>query len=190
MAVPGVHYPRSEREVRSWFVDDDACLDYLDWLRWGNVLACPHCGCVNAGRAVTGRQWRCAQCTARVSRTAGTIFQDTRTPLTVWFAAGWEMCADKGGVSAMALQRRLDMRSYQTAWTMLHRYRSAMMLAGTDLLTGLVEVDETLLGGVKPGPPGRGALGKTLLGVAVEVRPPRGYGRVRLRSWRTRAPRA
>ena len=181
MAVGGAHFPRSERELRSWFIDDDACLDYLDWLRWGTQRVCPHCGVVLPQKPASGRQWRCPECTARVSRTAGTIFQDTRTPLTVWFAAGWEMCADKGGVSAMALKRRLSLGSYQTAWTMLHRYRAAMALAGQDLLTGDVEVDETLLGGTKAGPPGRGALGKVLLGVALETKQPKGFGRVRLR---------
>lgn len=167
--------------MRSWFQDDNACLDYLDWLRWGEEPACPHCGCVGSARPVGGRQWRCAHCTARVSRTAGTVFQDTRTPLTVWFAAAWEMCADKGGVSAMTLKRRLELGSYQTAWTMLHRYRTAMALAGRDPLAGDVEVDETFLGGVKTGPGGRGALGKTLVGVALEVNKQGGFGRVRLR---------
>ena len=181
MPVGGAHFPRSERELRSWFVDDDACLDYLDWLRWGGQRVCPHCGVVLEVRPITGRQWRCPECTARVSRTAGTIFQDTRTPLTVWFAAGWEMCADKGGVSAMALKRRLSLGSYQTAWTMLHRYRAAMALAGQDLLTGDVEADETFLGGTKPGPGGRGALGKVILGVALETKQPKGFGRVRFR---------
>jgi transposase-like protein len=176
----GVDYPKSEGQMRDWFRDDDACLDYLDWLRWKGNSVCPHCGCTNTPRKFVGRQWRCSDCDARVSRTAGTIFQDTRTPLTLWFAAAWEMTADKSGISAQALQRRLSLGSYQTAWTMLHRYRSAMTLTGKDLLSGTVEVDETVLGGPRPGVRGRGAAGKTLLAVAVELIGSQSFGRIRL----------
>jgi len=140
---------------------------------------CPGCG--RAGRTVAaGRVWRCGACGKRVSRTAGTIFQDTRTPLTVWFAAAWYMTADPGGVSALTMQKLLGLGSYQTAWTMLHRYRTAMIRPGREVLTGRVEVDETFLGGAQPGVRGRGALGKTLVVVAVELRVPRGYGRARM----------
>lgn len=86
----------------------------------------PRCG--RAGtRLARGRVWRCGACDKRVSRTAGTILQDTRTPLTVWFAAAWYMTADPGGVSALTMQKLLGWGSYQTAWTMLHRYRTAMV---------------------------------------------------------------
>jgi len=97
-------------------------MDYLDWLRWPGGPVCPSCGRV-ARRVSTGRVWRCGGCRKRVSRTAGTIFQDTRTPLTVWFAAAWYMSADLGGVSALTVQRLLGLGSYQTAWAMLHRFR-------------------------------------------------------------------
>lgn len=166
--------------MRAWFPDDDACLDYLDWLRWPEGFVCPHCGCVVSWE-MAGRVWRCGDCRRRVSRTAGTIFQDTRTPLTVWFAAAWLMTTSKAGLSALELQRLLDLGSYQTAWTMLHRFRAAMGTTGTDLLVGEVEVDETELGGPRPGPPGRGALGKTLVAVAVELNSPKGFGRARMR---------
>jgi len=162
--------------AEAWFPDCEACMDYLDWLRWP---VCPGCG--RAATAVTtGRVWRCGGCRKRVSRTAGAIFQDTRTPLTVWFAAGWYMTADPGGVSALTMQKLLGLGSYQTAWTMLHRYRTAMVQPGREVLTGRVEVDETFLGGERPGVRGRGALGKTLVVLAVELREPRGYGRARM----------
>src|SRR5660397_83782 len=133
-------------------------------------------------RGPSGRVWRCGngECRKRVSRTAGTIFQDTRTPLTVWFAAGWYMTADPGGVSALTMQKLLGLGSYQTAWAMLHRYRTAMVRPGQELLSGRVEVDETFLGGEQPGPRGRGALGKTLVVIAVELVEPKGYGRTRM----------
>ncbi|MGH3264085.1 MAG: IS1595 family transposase, partial [Trebonia sp.] len=85
-----------------------------------------------------------------------------------------------GGVSALTMQRLLGLGSYQTAWTMLHRYRTAMLRPGREVLTGRVEVDETFIGGEESGPRGRGALGKTLVIIAVELREPRGYGRARM----------
>jgi transposase-like protein len=176
----GLHYPGSCAELRAWFPDDEACMDYLDWLRWPAGAVCPVCGHVASTARVSARIWRCGGCTKRVSRTAGTIFQDTRTPLTVWFAAGWYMTADPGGVSALTMQKLLGLGSYQTAWTMLHRYRTAMVRPGRELLSGRVEVDETLLGGEEPGPRGRGALGKILVVVAVELLEPKGYGRARM----------
>ena len=124
--------------------------------------------------------WRCAGCRRRVSVTAGTIFQDTRTPLTVWFAAAWSLTTQKNGISALGLQRVLRLGSYQTTWAMLHRFRTAMVRPGRELLSGDVEVDETFFGGVKPGKRGRGAVGKVLVGLAVEQRSPKGYGRARM----------
>jgi len=176
----GLQYPGSYAGLRAWFPDDEACMDYLDWLRWPSGPVCPGCGHSASAAVVSGRVWRCGGCTKRVSRTAGTIFQDTRTPLTVWFAAGWYMTADPSGVSALTMQKLLGLGSYQTAWAMLHRYRTAMVRPGRELLSGRVEVDETFLGGEQPGPRGRGALGKTLLVIAVELREPKGYGRARM----------
>jgi transposase-like protein len=102
-------------------------------------------------------------------------------PLTLWFTAAWEMVMNKNGVSATALKRRLELNSHQTAWTMLHKYRSAMALSGQDKLSGVVEVDETYIGGPRPGVTGRGAAGKIRIGIAVELLQPKGFGRVRLR---------
>jgi len=114
-----------------------------------------------------------------VSATAGTIFDKTRTPLTVWFAAAWLMVNSKTGISATQLQREMELGSYQTAWAMLHRYRSVMVLPGRDRLRGEVEVDESYLGGPEPGIPGRGALGKVLFAAAVELEE-HSFGRARL----------
>jgi len=114
-----------------------------------------------------------------VSATAGTIFHATRTPLTVWFAAAWMLVSQKQGISALGLKRTLGIGSEQTAWAMLHRYRSAMVRPGRDRLTGVVEVDETFIGGPEPGRSGRGALGKSLVAIAVEQRG-RGMGRCRM----------
>ena len=104
-----------------------------------------------------------------------------RTPLTVWFTACWMFASQKDGVSALSLKRALEIGSYPTAWAMLHRLRSVLVRPGRDRLSGTVEVDETYIGGEEPGLPGGRAKGKkSLVGVAVEVRQPRGYGRGRM----------
>ena len=154
----GVHYPGSLADLRAWFPDDAACLDYLAWLRWPDGVRCPHCGGSAPWPLKDGR-YSCAVCRRRVSATAGTIFAGTRTPLTVWFEAAWLMTTSKAGTSALNLQRVLGLGSYQTAWAMLHRYRDVMVVPARDKLCGDVEVDETFIGGPKPGKRGRGAAG-------------------------------
>jgi len=123
----------------------------------------------------------CCSCGSRTSVTAGTLFDRRRSPLTVWFTACWMFAAQKDGVSALSLQRALEMGSYQTAWAMLHRLRSVLVRPGRERLTGTVEVDETYIGGEEPGLAGGRAKGKkALVGVAVEVIEPRGHGRCRM----------
>jgi len=177
--VAGEDYPGSYAELRAWFDEDWKCLDYLDWLRWPEGFVCPRCAHVGGWRG-SDRRWRCAGCDRRVSATAGTIFDNTRTPLTIWFSVAWQMTSSKIGVSAVHVQREMGLGSYQTAWAMVHRYRSVMVRPGRDRLTGDVEVDESYLGGPESGVVGRGALGKVLLAGAVERGPKRGFGRARL----------
>jgi transposase-like protein len=113
--------------------------------------------------------------------TAGTVFDRTRTPLTVWFTVCWQFATDKEGVSALSLKRVLEIGSYQTAWAMLHRLRSVLVRPGRDRLAGTVEVDETYIGGEEPELPGGRARGKKVLAaIAVEVAKPRGFGRCRI----------
>ncbi len=176
----GIHYPRSLGEFQSWFSTDEDCLDYLEWLRWPNGFVCPRCG--NAGGwAVADGRYKCATCDARTSITAGTLFDRRRSPLTVWFNACWMFAAQTNGISALSLQRLLEIGSYPTAWAMLHRLRSVLVRPGRDRLTGTVEVDETYFGGDEPGLRGGRQKGKkVLVGVAVERREPRGFGRCRM----------
>ena len=104
------------------------------------------------------------------------------TPLTVWFHACWSFATAKDGVSALGLQRTLQIGSYQTAWAMLHRLRSVLIRPGRELLSGQVEVDETDIGGEEAGLAGGRAKGKkALVAVAVEVKSPKGFGRCRMR---------
>ena len=178
--VGGRDFPRSTGELLAWFSRDSDCLDYLEWLRWPGGFVCPACGLGGGWRLGDGR-WQCSGCGSRTSVTAGTVFDRTRTPLTVWFNAAWLFATSKDGVSALSIQRTLEIGSYQTAWAMLHRLRSVLVRPGRDLLTGTVEVDETFIGGEEPGLPGGRARGKKVLtAVAVEVHAPRGYGRCRM----------
>ena len=182
MAYPraGEHYPRSVGEFQAWFQTDADCLDYLEWLRWPNGFVCPSCRHEGGWRLGDGR-FMCCECGARSSVTAGTIFDRTRTPLSVWFTACWLFATGKDGISALSLKRVLEIGSYQTAWAMLHRLRSVLVHPGRELLTGTVQVDETYLGGVESGLAGGRAKGKKVLtGIAVEVREPKGLGRCRI----------
>lgn len=113
--------------------------------------------------------------------TAGTIFQDTRNPLRTWFLAMWFITSQKHGASALGLKRVLGLASYQTAWTWLHKLRRAMVRPGRDQLNGLVEVDETYVGGEEEGVHGRQTAQKAIVAIAVEIREPKGFGRVRMR---------
>jgi transposase-like protein len=178
--VAGRDYPGSYADLLAWFPDDEECLDYLDWLRWPGGWCCPACGCERGWRLASGRR-ECVECGRQASVTAGTIFHRTRTPLTVWFAAAWQLTSQKHGISALGLQRVLGLGSYQTAWAMLHRFRAAMVRPGREQLSGRVEVDETYVGGEESGVRGRQTDKKAIVAIAVEVREPRGFGRVRLR---------
>lgn len=177
----GTHYPTSLGDFQAWFRSDADCLDYLEWLRWPDGFVCPMCGDRRSWRLGDGR-FMCSACGERGSVTAGTIFDRTRTPLTVWFTACWLLATSKDGISALSVQRTLRIGSYQTAWAMLHRLRSVLVRPGRDRLTGTVEVDETYIGGEEPGLRGGRARGKkTLVGIAVEVQEPKGFGRCRMR---------
>lgn len=112
--------------------------------------------------------------------TAGTVFQDSKLPLTLWFRAMWQVTSQKNGISALGLQRVLGLGSYKTAWTVLHKLRRAMVRPGRDRLRGIVEVDEAYWGGEEHEVRGRQTYEKALIGVATEV-DGNGSGRIRLR---------
>ena len=177
----GVHYPRSVGEFQVWFRTDADCLDYLECLRWPGGFVCPRCDHSRGWRLGDGR-FRCTACGQRTSVTAGTIFDKTRTPLTVWLTACWLFATAKDGVSALSLQKALEIGSVQTAWAILHRLRAVLVRPGRERLGSTVEVDETYIGGEEPGLSGGRAKGKkALVGVAIELKAPRGYGRCRMR---------
>jgi transposase-like protein len=176
----GRHYPGSVGAFNAWFRTDADCLDYLEWLRWPEGFECPSCGHRGGWQLGDGRV-ECSGCGDRNSVTAGTIFDRTRTPLTVWFAACWHFVSGKDGISALHLKRTLEIGSYQTAWAMLHRFRSVLVRPDRELLSGRVEVDETYIGGQEPGLAGGRAKGKKILtGIAVEAHAEGELGRCRM----------
>jgi transposase-like protein len=184
--IPGKDYPRTWNEFLDWFPTEESCLGFLERLRWPQEFVCPSCGVAGQPYRSSRMRLMCRHCQHQSTVTAGTIFEKTRTALRVWLAAAWYLTNQKGGVSALGLQRVLGLGSYQTAWTMLHRFRCAMVRPGRERLGGQVEVDETYLAisdrqnptspvGKKSHTP------KVLVVIAVEMLQPKGFGRIRLR---------
>jgi transposase-like protein len=133
-------YPKTILELEKRFGDEAACRIYLCTLRWADGFECPHCQ--KEGWSMANGRWLCVGCRAQVSVTAGTIFQDSKLPLTMWFRAMWQLTSQKNGESAVGLQRQLGLVSYKTAWTMLHKLRRAMVRPDRGRLQGVIEVDD------------------------------------------------
>lgn len=144
------------------FSDDEACLVHIFKVRFGERHVCRACGVESTfHRMGERRAWACASCGDHLYPTAGTIFQDTRTPLQVWFYAIYLFVTTRHGVSSKELQRQLGV-TYKTAWRMGHMIREQMTKSDFQgLLSGHVEADETYVGGKRRGKTGRGAAGKT-----------------------------
>lgn len=172
-------FPRSLREFDAQFATDQACRDYLFRLRWPEGFRCPRCS-GDQYWPVRSVLLECGNCGHQTSVTAGTIFQDTRKPLTDWFRAMYWVTTQKNGATALGLQRVLELKSYKTAWTWLHKLRRAMVRPGRDRLRGRIEVDETFTAGVDQGVPGRHAERKTLIVIAAQE-DGAGIGRIRMR---------
>jgi transposase-like protein len=173
-------YPRTLLELEQRFCTEESCVEYLAALRWPGGWVCPRCAGADAW-TIRRTRWLCGHCRYEMSVTAGTIFQDSHVPLTIWFRAMWQVTSQKNGMSALGLQRVLGLGSYKTAWAMLHKLRRAMVRPGRDRLDGVVEVDEAYWGGEETGAIGRGAEEKALIIVAAEE-DGKGIGRIRLRT--------
>lgn len=170
--------PLNQIEFEKMFTTEKQCLDYLKGLKFPNGYSCGKCQhneywLNNRGIMV------CKSCKNELSITSGTIFHRSKLPLVVIFRALWWMVAQKNGVSAVGIQRVLGLGSYRTAWVWLHKFRRLMVFPGRNKLSGKIEVDETLVGGKKAGKRGRGAEGKSLVVIAVEIME-KGTGRVRM----------
>jgi transposase-like protein len=172
------NYPTTLLELEEQFATEEQCRAYLAALRWPEGFMCPRCGGRKAWPAQRGRLI-CAACRHQTTVTAGTIFQDSRLSLRLWCRALWHVTSQKNGASALGLQRVLGLGSYQTAWTVLHKLRRAMVRPGRDKLSGRVEVDETQVGGVMLGRKGRGIPSKSLVVIAAQEDGKR-IGRIRM----------
>ena len=154
----------SVREFFKRFPDDEACLEHVFNVRFGKRHVCRACGVESTFHRMGDRRaWACAACGHHIYPTAGTIFQDTRTPLQVWFYAIYLFVTTRHGVSGKELQRQLGV-TYKTAWRIGHKIREQMDKGEVkQLLSGHVEIDEAYVGGKRPGKRGRGAAGKTVV---------------------------
>lgn len=178
--VAGRDYPNTYRGFVEMFPDNAACAAYIAKLRWPQGFVCPACKTNATPWPASRGRLSCPLCRHLTTVSAGTIFDKTRTPLTTWFEAAWHVSTAKNGMSAKTLERTLGTK-YRVAWTMLHRFRVAMVDAERKQLSGNVEVDETFVGGVKEGGKrGRGAV-KSIVVIAIEIKEPTGFGRVRMR---------
>lgn len=180
MAKPD--FPRTILDFQARFGDEQACLDYLFQCRWPEGFVCPRCGGTTAWPIAARRLWQCGGCAYQVSLTAGTVLHKTHTALHLWFWAAYLMSTGTTGISARQLQRQLGLTRHQTAWTMLHKLRRAMVNPERSLLTGEVDVDECQVGGRETGRRGgRNLTAKAAqVVVAVEHRG-QGSGRVRMK---------
>ncbi len=179
--MPRPDFPRTILEFQRRFPDDHACTVYLFQSRWPDGFGCPRCGDGHAWPVARRRVvWECAACHRQTSVTAGTVLHKTHTPLHLWFWAAYLMSTPTPGISAVQLQRQLGISRYETAWTLLHKLRRAMVNPERQPLLEEVEVDECFVGGHEAGLRGGRARGdKALVAVGVEVRGA-GSGRVRL----------
>lgn len=177
-------YPMTFDEFARLFLMEEQCRDYLYRIRWPNGFVCQKCGTVAEPWQIGNMVYRCTSCRGETSVIAGTIFQDTRKPLRTWFTAIWWVTTQKSGASAMGLQQILGLKSYTTAWTWLHKIRTAMVNPNRTKLSGTVEVDECYIGGEEHGGKrGRGTSNKSLVVIAVELLEGRNQlGRVRMKA--------
>lgn len=180
MASESRSFPDTHRKFVLQFYDDVPCSAYLEQLRWPDGFCCPAC-------LTNGIPWRqtrgrlvCPACRHQTSVTTDTIFDKTRTPLTTWFDIAWHLTTAKNGLSAKTIESTIGI-SYKTAWAILQRFRVAMVRSEREKLSGVIEVDETFIGGVKiGGKRGRGS-SRSVVVIAVEVHEPKGFGRIRMR---------
>jgi transposase-like protein len=149
------------------FTDEDTAREYLEKMRWPDGTVCPHCGLVGEAYKITpkvktfeeikatGKRirkprkglWKCAGCRKQFTVTVKTIFEDSHIPLHKWLLAIHLLTASKKGMSAHQLMRMLDIKQYKSAWFMAHRIRYAMTGELPEKMNGIVELDETYVGG-------------------------------------------
>lgn len=129
------------------FHNDEACRKALEDIRWPNGIACLKCGSTNVVAVKDRPTYVCHDCLYQFSVTVGTVMQDSKIPLYKWFLATFMMCESRKGISSNQLKRMLGLGSYRSAWFLTHRIRYAMSLVVAEQLHGIIEADETFVGG-------------------------------------------
>jgi transposase-like protein len=172
-------YPKNLREFDKIFSSDEACLAFIEEVRWGNGFLCQSCKGDQYWKLAPGLR-RCRACRFKNYVRAGSIFDSSRLSLKTWFQAIWWVTSQKTGISALNIQKNIGLGSYRSAWLLLHKIRNAMIYADRNLLHGDVEVDEAFIGGVRSGKRGRGAEGKQLIVIAAECAEKKRVGRIRI----------
>ncbi len=184
-------YPKTIVEFSTQFNNDETCLKYLIDSRWPDGFVCPHCYQEGGWWLKKYARFECKGCHKQVSPLAGTLLHRSHLPVHLWFWAAYLVTTHTPGISAVQLQRQLGVSKIDTAWYLLHRLRQGMLNVERTPLVGLIEADETHIGGPAKGKKGRGAReakNKTLIGGAVEVlnlfdkdgKPQKKAGRLRL----------
>lgn len=168
-------HPKNYQELVKQLATQEACLDYIASIRWKADFVCPECGCKQFWKSALFQRI-CANCKSKIRVLAGTLFQDTKLPLTLWFQMIWWFVGPKNGASALALMQNFGIGSYRTSWVLLGKLRSCTVLPMRQALSGVVEVDEIFLGGVK---------NKEIIAVAAE-KCGKATGRVRLKHIKSR----
>lgn len=162
-------YPKDLREFRRKYSNDAACLEYLIRCRWPDGFACPKCSGKSVALLSTRPVFQCRKCRHQTYVMAGTVMHRSHLPLQEWFGAAYLVATHTPGISAHQLQRQLGISSDTTAWHLLHRLRKAMVSDTRTQLSGLIEADESFIGGPEKGKRGRGAGNKSLVVGSVEV---------------------
>jgi len=167
------------RQFKVQYPDDSACLQAILERRYSDKEACPKCGVVGVLTRIEGRRAFACKEGCHIYPCAGTVFEHSSTPLTMWFHAMYLMTATRNGVSAKELERQLGV-TYKCAWRIGHQLRELMAARdktnNPDQLSGHVEIDETLIGGRRKGKPGRHLENKTVvMGLVQRGGPLRGH---------------
>ena len=174
----GSNIPTTLVEAIRHFKDEETCIQYLVPRRWPDGITCYHCGSKEKHCYIkTRRIWSCKSCKKQFSLKKGTIFEESNISLQKWLISIWLIVNAKNGISSWELHRAIGI-SQKTAWFVLHRIRYALEIGGFDrMLSGIVEGDETYIGGIaenmhkderKRKIPGRGTVGKQIVQGFVE----------------------
>jgi transposase-like protein len=178
--MPRPDFPKSILEFQKRFSTEEACVQFLMQSRWPDGFDCPKCGHGEFYWMKVRKLLQCQKCKYQASVTAGTVMHRSKMPLTMWFYAAYLVSTITPGISAVQLQRQLGLNNYETAFGMLHKLRAGMVNVDRTKLNGIVQVDETYVGGEKPGLRGRGASGKVIVAGAAKIKG-KAISRIRLK---------